>query len=288
MRTPDGEAALKAFVLTGFSGAQQRALQNVARNRDFAQRVLASFSAAYSPRVHEAADRALRGTDADREAFARTGFAEARTLDMRDREADEAHRQVIAQAERDFVVSLAQKDPGEQVRLAAQHALRQGSTDADIREFYATGWMAAAELDIEFFRQHSQEAGMRYLALIPGLIADAQEAEKEALAAGGAAAAQARAVAARAWTRAKDEADAARIAWETEQLRCVEQARYWQSVVDRYSGKTDPIWVSITGAADKNRTVWTGEDAFASGQSGHWAEVSSRAQAGVDRMSNPG
>ncbi|WP_409463271.1 hypothetical protein [Amycolatopsis sp. GA6-003] len=287
IRSPDGEAALKAFVLTGFAEARQRSQQNAARNRDFAQRVLVSYSAAYSPRVHEAADRALRGTDADREAFARTGFAAARARDTQDREADEAHRQVIAQAERDFVASLAQHDPGEQVRLAAQHALREGSTDADIREFYATDWAAAAELDIEFFRQRSQEAGARYYALIPGLLADAQEAEKEALAASGAAAEQARAVAARSWATTKEKADAARSVWDAEQRQCAEQARYWQSIVDRYSGETDPIWVAVAASAKKNHSAWTGEDSFATGQTLHWTDVSGQAQAGYDRMSKP-
>jgi hypothetical protein len=287
MRSADGEPALKAFVLTGFAEARQRAQQSTARNRDFAQRILASYSAAYSPLVHAAADRVLKGSDADREWFARTGFADAKARDTQAREADEQHRQVIAQADRDFVALLASSDPGEQVRLAAQHALRQGSTDADVRGFYATDWMAAAELDVEIFRQRSQEAGMSYLALIPGLIADAQDAEQEALAASGAAAEQARAVAARAWATSKDRADAARQAWEGEQRLCAEQARYWQTVADRYRGQTDPIWTAITASADQNHTAWTGEDTFATGQTRHWTDVAAQAQAGSDRMTGP-
>lgn len=288
MRSPDGEPALKAFVLTGFAEARQRAQQAAARNRDFAQRVLASYSAAYSPLVHAAADRVLKGSDADRDWFARTGFADAKARDEQAREADEQHRQVIAQEDRDFVTLLATQDPGEQVRLAAQHATRPGGTDADIREFFATDWMAAAELDVEIFRQRSQEAGVGFLAIIPGLVADAQEAEQEALATSGAAAEQARAVAARAWATSKEKADAAQQAWTDEETLCADQARYWQTIVDRYQGQTDPLWTAIAATADKNRSAWAVEDSFAGGQAGHWLDVQQEAQAGYDRMSGTG
>ncbi len=280
----EGEFALQRFALSGYREARERAQQNSARNRDFVQRVLGAYTAAYSPRVHDAAKKASQGSDADRDRFVRTGFAEAKALDTAAREADEQERQVIAETERDFVRLLAESDPGEQVRLAAQHALRPGSTDTDVREFYATAWMAAAALDVEIFRLRTQDAGIRYHALIPRLVADAEAAELEARNAGEAAAEQARAVAARAWTTTREKAEEARQAWEAERQLCLEQARYWQTVKDRAAAETDPVWAAITTGAEKQRGGWTTETTFAGDEAGLWAGARDQAQLGYDRM----
>ncbi|OXM43404.1 hypothetical protein [Amycolatopsis alba] len=280
----EGESALQQFVLSGFREARERAQQNSARNRDFVQRVLSTYTAAYSPRVHAAAKQASLGSDADRDRFVRTGFAEAKALDTAARESDEQHRQVIAQAERDYVRLLAESDPGEQVRLAAQHALRPGSTDADIREFYATGWMAAAALDVEIFRLRTQDAGIRYHAVIPRLVADAEAAEFEARNAGEAAAEQARLVAARAWATTREKAEEARQAWEVERLLCLQQALYWQTVKDRAAVETDPAWAAIASGAEKQRGGWTTETTFAGDEATRWDGTREQAQQGYDRM----
>jgi hypothetical protein len=287
LRSDDGEPALRAFILTGFTEARQRASQNNARNRDFAQRILNTYSVAFSPRVHAAADSALKGNDTDREYFARTGFAEKKALDEAAREADEQHKQQILQADRDFVRLLSEADPGEQVRLAAQYALRNGGTDADLRAFFASEWMAAAAVDVDIFRLRTQEAAVRYYALIPQLVADAEDAEREALAASGAAAEQARAVAARAWATTKEKADAARKAWEDEAQACADQASYWRTIIERAGANSDPVWVAIGKTADKNRGSWTGEGAFAGDQTRHWSNVENQAQLGYDRMTAP-
>ncbi|MFD8496381.1 hypothetical protein [Amycolatopsis sp. NPDC059657] len=234
--------------------------------------------------MHATADNVLKGSSADWDWFARTGFAEAKARDNAAREADEQHKQQIAQADRDFVRLLSTSDPGEQVRQAAEYALRNGGLDADIREFYASGWMAAAGLDVELFRVRTQDAGMYLHATISQLIIDAQEAEKAALAATGEAAVQARAVAAGAWADTKQKADAARKTWDDEGKLCLEQARYWQTVLDRANGQADPVWQSIGAAADKQRGTWTTESAFADGQARHWGDVGADAQAGYDRM----
>ncbi|RSN60625.1 hypothetical protein DMH01_15115 [Amycolatopsis sp. WAC 04182] len=280
----EGETALQRFVISGFREARERAQQNSARNRDFVQRVLATYTATYSPRVHAAAKQASQGSDADRDRFVRTGFAEAKALDTAARESDEQHRQVIAQEERDFVRLLSVSDPGEQVRLAAQHALRPGSTDTDVREFFATGWMAAAALDVEIFRLRTQDAGIQYHAVIPRLVADAEAAELEARNAGEAAAEQARLVAARAWATTRDKAEEARQAWEAERQLCLEQARYWQTVKDRAAAETDPVWAAIVTGAEKQRGGWTTETTFAGDEAGRWAGARDQAQQGYDRM----
>ena len=287
LRSDEGEPALLTFVLTGFAEARQRAAQSSERNRDFAQRIANTYSAAFSPRVNAAAQRALRGTDTDREHFARTGFAEARALDEAAREADAQHRQQILEADRVFVRLLAGADPGEQVRLAAQHALRNGGTDADLRSFFASEWMAAAAVDLDVSRMRTQEAGVRLYAVIPRLIADALDAEREALAASGAAAEQARAVAARAWATTRDKADQARASWQAEADACADQARYWRSIVEQAMGNSDPVWAAIATAAGRNNGNWAAEGTFANDQTQHWENVENQAQDGYDRMSAP-
>lgn len=287
LRSDVGEPALRAFVLTGFAEARQRASQSNARNRDFAERIAKTYSAAFSPRVNAAANRALRGTDTDREYFARTGFAEAKALDEAARETDEEHKQQILEADRDFVRLLAQADPGQQVRLAAQHALRAGGTDADLRAFFASEWMAAAAVDLDISRMRTQEAGVRFYAVIPQLIADAQDAEREALAASGAAAEQARAVAARAWATTKEKADQARKAWEDEAAACADQARYWRTIIERANANSDPVWAAIATTADRNSGSWTAEGTFAGDQTRHWSTVEDMAQEHYDRMTDP-
>ncbi|SDW78549.1 Short repeat-containing protein of unknown function [Amycolatopsis xylanica] len=283
MRSSD-EAVLREFVLRGFAKARQRANEFNARNRDFAQRVYDTYSAAYSPLVHATAGNVLKGSSADWDWFVRTGFAEAKAQDNAAREADEQHKQQIAQADRDFVRLLSTADPGEQVRQAAEYALRNGGLDADIREFFASGWMAAAGLDVELFRLRTQDAGMYLHATISQLIIDAQEAEKVALESSGEAAVKARAVAAGAWADTKQKADAATKSWDDERKLCLEQARYWQTVLERAGTQADPVWQSIGAAADKQRGTWTTESAFAEGQAQHWGGVSTDAQAGYDRM----
>jgi hypothetical protein len=287
LRSDLGEPALRTFVLTGFAEARQRAGQSNARNRDFAERIAKTYSAAFSPRVNAAANRALRGTDTDREHFARTGFAEAKALDEAAREADEQHKQQILEADRAFVRLLADEDPGEQVRLAAQYALRNGGTDADLRAFFASEWMAAAAVDLDISRMRTQEAGVLFYAVIPQLVANALDAEREAQAASGAAAEQARAVAARAWATTKEKADEARRAWENEAAACAEQAQYWRTIIEQATGNSDPVWAAIATAATKNNGSWATEGTFAGDQTRHWSEIENQAQEGYDRMTNP-
>ncbi|SMD25781.1 hypothetical protein [Kibdelosporangium aridum] len=281
------EVALPAFVTHGFAEARVLASQKHARNRDFVQRVVNTYSPQFSPKVHAEAQRALKGTDADRDNFVRAGFAAAKALDEATREANEQEKQQILQADRDFVAMLAGRDPGEHVRLAAQHALRAGGTDADLRAFFASEWMAAAAVDVDIFRLRSHEAGIRYYAVIPQLIADAQDAEREALAASGAAAEQARAVAARAWATTKEKAEAAWKAWEDEAKACADQALYWRTIIERAQANIGPVWAAIAATADKNRGTWTSEGTFADNESQHWGAVQRQAQDGYNRMTTP-
>ncbi|MFC0107634.1 hypothetical protein [Kibdelosporangium aridum] len=287
LRSADGDAALLRYILTGMNEAKQLAEKQEARNLDFARRIAKTYTAQFSPRVHAAALEAIDKGPAVQEHFARVGFAEAKALDDAGREADEQHKQQILEVDRDFVRLLAQLDPGEQVRLAAQYALRNGGTDVDLRVFFATDWMAAAALDIDLHRMRTLEAGVKFHAVIQQLVRDAKDAEREALAASGAAAELARAVAARAWATTKERADAARQAWEDEAAACAEQARYWRTVIERAQSSSDPVWAAIAATADKNRGAWTGDGTLAGGEQQYWAGVENEAHEGYLRMTTP-
>ncbi|WP_414941242.1 hypothetical protein [Amycolatopsis sp. cmx-11-51] len=288
LRSGEGEPALREFVRTGFFEARKRAETYNARNKEFARRVMNNYSAQFSPNVHAEAKAAYNGNSAQQEQFFRTGFAAAKALDDAAREADEQHKQEILEADRAFVRLLAEADPGEQVRLAAQHALRAGGTDSHLRAFFASEWMAASATDIEIFRIRTQEAGVRFYALIPRLIADAEEAEREALAAEGAAAEQARAVAARAWATTREKADEARAVWESEAAACAEQARYWRTVIERANASADPVWAMIAAKADKNRGNWATDGTFADDQTRYWSAVEKHAKDHHDQMAPVG
>lgn len=286
LRSDEGEPALRAFVLTGHAEARKRAAAYHAQTKEFARRVKENYSAAFSPNVHAEAKAAYHGSSAQQDHFYRTGFAAAKALDDANREADEQHKQEILEADRTFVRLLAEADPGEQVRLAAQHALRAGGTDGHLRAFFASEWMAASATDVQIFRNRTQDAAMRYYGLIPRLIADAEEAEEAAKTASGEAAKRARAIAAQAWATTREKADEARAVWEAEALACAEQARYWRTVIERANGNTDPVWAMIAQTADKNRAGWTADNTFADDETRHWTTVEKRAKDGQDRMTD--
>lgn len=287
LRSADGDAALLRYILTGLNEAKRLAEKQEARNKDFAHRIAKVYTAQFSPRVHAAALEAIEKGPVVQEHFARVGFAEAKALDDAAREADEQHKQQILEVDRDFVRLLAQLDPGQHVRLAAQHAMRNGGTEADLRVFFASDWMAAAALDIDLYRMRTLEAGVQFHAVIQQLVRDAKDAEREALAASGTAAEIARAVAARAWATTKEKAEVARQAWEDEAAACAEQARYWRTVIERAQSGSDPVWAAIAATADKNRGAWTGDGTVADGERLHWVNVEKEADEGHARMTAP-
>ncbi|MEU3877429.1 hypothetical protein AB0E87_26695, partial [Streptomyces sp. NPDC029704] len=142
LRNSAGDAAIAQWLAPGggFDAAKQRAREVRARNRAFCERVVATHTKEFSPEVRSAAERALKGTAADQAAFVKSGYAEAQQRDRAVREADAAHRAEVGAKDRAFVASVAEHDPGEQVRVAAQWALRPGATDADVAEFFGYGW----------------------------------------------------------------------------------------------------------------------------------------------------
>jgi len=275
------------FLDHGLTAAEQRAAETAAVNADFCRRVLLTYTAAYAPEVNAASQRALLGTDSDRELFVRQGFAAAEQRDRLAREADGSQQEALAEADRQYVRALATHDPGAQVRAAAAWATRPGATDADVVEFFAYGWATGAELDLEAHRLRDAELEARWQATLRRLILDAREAEQAALDAAGEIAVQLREAAARAWQRVGERTSAPRVAWADAEQVARDQAANWAAVAAAAQAATGPNWQAVRDAADPTRTAWTAEQGWAAEQSRFWAGVLGQAVDGETRMRNP-
>jgi hypothetical protein len=282
------DGAIARFIVSDFPYAKKRAADAKVRNADFARRVLATHTAEFAPEVHAAAQYALDHADADREYFARTGYAAAKERDRLAREASGEQAAALAQADRDFVTLLRDHDPGEQVRAAAAFALRPAATDADLVEFFAHDWVNAAALDLEAFRIRCVDADMLWRATSADLLARARTAEQAARDAAGEAAEQLRAVAARAWAEAGAQTGPARVAWAQARQVAEEQAANWQQVAQVAGGATGLTWQAIAGTAGLTADGWAAERQNAAEQAAYWQALYAEALAGELRTSVPG
>ncbi|MEV5505632.1 hypothetical protein [Streptomyces orinoci] len=284
LRSTRGADAIAEWLAPGggFDYAKQRARETRSRNRAFCERVLRTHTVEFSPQVHEAAERALKGTAADQAAFVATGYADAQRRDRSSREADTQHKYEVAAHDRDFVRMRAEHDPGEQVRVAAQWALRPGAGDADIAEFFGYGWTAGAALDLEGFRARVADAEVLRRHTLSRLIKEAEAAE--AALQGAADAAKARAEAERAWRAVAEHADAARKAWLAEQSTAMAQAENWKNVVNAARANPGDVWKNIADTAVASQDAWAKEQALAGEAVRFWLDLSTRAQENGDRL----
>ncbi|GAA0362965.1 hypothetical protein [Streptomyces blastmyceticus] len=284
LRSSRGDAAIAEWLAPGggYDAAKQRMRTTRSRNAAFCERVVSTHTAEFSPEVRAAAERALKGTDADRATFVRTGYAEAQQRDRSAREADAQHRQEVAAKERDFVRTLAERDPGEQVRVAAQWALRAGSTDADVAEFFGYGWSAGAALDLEGYRLRVADAEVLRHRTLTLLIEKATAAEQDLRNA--ADTAKARAEAEQAWKAVAEHADAARKAWLAEQDTAKAQAESWRNIAKAAKESADGLWKNIADPAEANQDSWAKEQTEAAGSAAFWKDMFDRAQDSEIRM----
>ncbi|GLF94986.1 ALF repeat-containing protein [Streptomyces yaizuensis] len=284
LRSTRGDAAIAEWLAPGggYDGAKQRLRDTRTRNRAFCERVVSTHPAAFSPEVRSAAQKALKGTDADRAAFVRTGYAEAQQRDRLKREADAAQRLEIAERDRAFVRALADGDPGEQVRVAAQWALRAGATDADIAEFFGYGWATGAALDVEAYRLRVADAEVRRHHQLSLLVARAVAAEAALTSA--ADTAKARAEAELAWRTVADHADEAHRAWLAEQEATRVQAENWQNIARLSQESADGVWKQITLPAEARQHDWAGEQAEAGAAAAFWQDMADRARDSESRV----
>lgn len=283
LRSSRGDEALFEWLAPGggFDYARQRARDTRARNKAFCERVVATHTAGFSPEVRAAAARALKGSAAEQAAFVKTGYADAQRRDRTAREAGQQQKLEVAAKDRAFVGALAEHDPGEQVRVAGQWALRPGSAEPDIVEFFGYGWATGAALDLEAYRVRVADAETVRHHALTGLIREATAAE--AAVKGAADAARARAEAERAWKAVSEHADAAQRAWLAEQAAATAQAENWRTITQLSRESAEQLWKVIAGTAEGNQDAWAGEQAGAEGAAEFWKAMYDRAQAGENR-----
>ncbi|WP_039934841.1 hypothetical protein [Streptomyces viridochromogenes] len=284
LRSTRGDAAIAEWLAPGggYDAAKQRLRDARSRNRAFCERVVSTHPVGFSPQVRSAAERALKGTDADRAAFVKTGYAEAQQADRVLREADAQRRLEVAEKDRAFVRVVAESDPGEQVRVAAQWALRSGSTDADVAEFFGYGWATGAALDVEAYRLRVADGEVRRQHVLSSLIAQAVAAE-EALKSS-ADAAKARAEAELAWRAVADHADGAQTAWLAEQEAARTQAESWQNIARLSKESADAIWEKIAAPAEARQGDWAAEQTEAARTAAFWKDMADRARDSENRV----
>ncbi|MFF4602577.1 hypothetical protein ACFY12_07455 [Streptomyces sp. NPDC001339] len=278
LRSARGDEAIAQWLAPGggYDFAKQWASSTRARNKAFCERVVRTHTREFSPEVRRAAERALKGSAADQAAFVKTGYAQAKERDRVAREAGAVHRQEVADRERNFVRAVAESDPGEQVRVAAQWALRDGAGDGDVAEFFGYGWMSGAALDLAGYRMRVADAGIGQHRILSRLIKEAEAAE--AAVQGAADAAKARAEAGRAWKAVSEHSRVARKAWLAEQAAAKAQAENWKKIIQAAAETTDGLWKNIAGQADANQDAWATEQQQADRQAAFWKDMSDRAQ----------
>ncbi|WP_317453557.1 ALF repeat-containing protein [Streptomyces sp. CBMA152] len=284
LRSSRGDEAIAEWMAPGggYAYTKQRLKDSRSQNRSFCERVVATHTAEFSPAVRAAAQKALKGSDADRAAFVKSGYAEAQKRDRATREADVQHKLEVAAGDREFVGTLAEHAPGEQVRVAARWALRAGATDADIAEFYHYGWATGGSLDLEAFRLYVSDAETARRAGLTQLIAKAAAAEEAVR--GAADAAKARAEAEAAWKAVSEHAGSAQQAWQAEQEAAAAQAENWRNIAKAAKESANGLWQGITDPAQANGTSWAEEQAGAAVSAGFWKDMFERAREAENRV----
>jgi hypothetical protein len=285
--TTDVNAGIARYLATEYPYAVMLAEQSKARNADFARRIRDTHPAEYSPEVHAAADAAVQGSTATREAFARTGYAAAKQRDRQARAATGAQEAALVQADRHFVARLRDQDPGPQVRAAATFALRTGSTDTDLVEFFAHDWIDAAGLDLRTFRIRCADDDMRWRAATSRLLTEARAAEARARELSGEAATQDRAAASRAYAGIAAQASPAGVAWARAEQTAEAQVLIWQEIAQLAGATRNPNWQVVAGSAFATSQQWTADRDTARDQAAYWTSRYNDALASEQRMQEP-
>ncbi|MFD8494922.1 hypothetical protein [Amycolatopsis sp. NPDC059657] len=275
-----GDEAIAEFLATGLDKARARAIDNARRNTDIIQRTITTSLPGSNVRV--TAERALRGTDAERDEYVRTGFAKAQEADRLNDNKYQEHVAKQAQADRDYVTRLSVDDPGPQVRAAASRALRTGD-DADIADFFTYYWPSAAKLDDEAFRMFTADRDVIWHNTVRRLQEAALAAERAERESSGALADKARADAIAAWRSISDQADVSSVNWGAERDKALAQAASWATVADyARTATTDQDWASVLARAGANQKSWADEAEWAIAQAAKWTGIADQARASAD------
>jgi len=267
-------AKVDRFLNSGMKFAVDRSQQLSARNADFARRILATHTVQFAPEVHAAAQYALSSGAVALETFARTGYAAAIQRDRTAREASGEQAAALHRDDRVFVARLRDSAPGPQVRAAAGWALRAEATDADVVEFYAHDWAAAAALDLQTQQLQCNNADMVWRASVKILLPAALAAHEAAVKAEGDAKALARDTALRAWQKVTAEAYPAKSNWDSAAEVAEQQAANWQTVALAAAEAVDnPNWDAIGSSAQTAAEQWELDRANAAKQAAYWTAL---------------
>ncbi|SDT81217.1 hypothetical protein [Actinoplanes derwentensis] len=280
------KAAVARFLKSELPFAVSYSRELNAANADFAERILATHTPEFAPEVHAAAQFALSRGAAALDAFAKTGYEQAKLRDRAAREAVGEQAAALRAEDRAFVARLRDTDPGMNVRAAAGLAVGADGSDADVVEFFAYDWAAAAAVDLEILKVRCADADMVGRANLTQLETNARNAEKAALAAADEAKAQKLAVAARAWELVGGQAEPMAGTWDEAERVATEQAAHWRQIaVDAAAAATDnPNWAAVAGSAQTTAQQWLIERDNAAGRAAFWADRYEEALAGELRM----
>ncbi|MBF9132519.1 hypothetical protein I0C86_26725 [Plantactinospora sp. S1510] len=267
--------AVTRFLQTGLTSAINRAVSF--ERADVAEinywlRISPTDSA-----VHLGCERALLATHDEKHDFVETGLAIAQELDASGQHQHEEEVAEQAQADRDFVASLAQSDPGPQVRAAAVAALA-GGEDRDIADFFKYYWAAGARLDDEAYRLAISDLDLRGNAALARLRQAALDAEAAEAAASGEAAEKLHAETVAAWRAVATAATGTSVNWAAERDRAAEQAAKWSSVAEYAQGATtEQDWAAVVARAGTNAAAWQDAVRWAEEQAQMWARLAEEA-----------
>ncbi len=274
VNSPRGDIAINEFIPAGWCAAIEMANDDAAMNDHIIKRVLATHSQASSPKVWAAATEAARSSDpAVKDAFVRHGLEQARAADQRARDEDGTYAATLRQFDRDYVVKLSTTAQGEQVRIAAAWAVRPGSTDSDIVEFYTYAWARFAKLDLEQFRLTTVEQEVRRVHARDRLKQTAEKAAKAAKDASGEAQKALKAQAADAWAAVAADAAPHVSTWQQAYDAAESQYKFWQGVYAQALRQPGPSWKAVIAPARANRQGWKDETDFASKEMVDWKDV---------------
>ncbi|MFI7547674.1 hypothetical protein [Actinoplanes sp. NPDC049599] len=272
--------AVPAFLRSGLTAAMNRAA--AFERADVAEINYWLRISRAGTAVRLGCERALAATHDEKHDFVETGLALAQELDESGQHQHDEEVAKQAQEDRDFVASLAETDPGRQVRAAAAAAIA-GGTDADIADFFDYYWAAGARLDDEAYRLAISDLDLRGTTALTRARNAALAAAAAEAAASGEAAEKLHADTVAAWRAVATAATGTSVNWAAERDRAAAQAAMWAGVAQHAEdATTEQDWAGVLTRAGNNVTAWQDAVRWAQEQAEVWARLADEAAGKAD------
>ncbi|RJQ79696.1 hypothetical protein D5S17_09665 [Pseudonocardiaceae bacterium YIM PH 21723] len=256
-RQPD--AVYEFLNCGGYEDAVEWAANDFEQDHDFIEMVLKAYTASLSPEVNRQATKVKKERPYQKRQFIESGLAAAKERDRIDRAAT---ARPVDEPARDYVRQVAATDPGERARAAADWALRGGATDADVQEFFASGWIFGAYQDLTGYRTRTADTDKNWRSTLRGLLTTAEAADAVH--------------APQAWKAVEDQATAALDGWAPLRQTAATQADHWQRVVA--GAKTGTSWAVVAQPGARVRQEWAKQVAFTQQEIDYLEDVRARAR----------